>query len=103
MNKFKQFIKAGLKYLHLDVTRNMKYDRETEKVIKKVLKNNSCTIDVGCHKGEMLEQFIAASPKGKHFGFEPIPDFYNELNKKFNGPSCTIYPYALADKEGTAE
>jgi FkbM family methyltransferase len=81
----------------------MKYDRQTEQVIARILKPGSCTIDVGCHKGEMLEQFIKASPKGDHYAFEPIPDMFAELQKKFTGNNIHIFPYALAAETGSAE
>ncbi|HLP11535.1 MAG TPA: FkbM family methyltransferase [Flavobacteriales bacterium] len=99
----KQLIKTILKSLHIDATLNMKYDRQTEKVIQKLLTPSSNTIDIGCHKGEMLEQFLKASPKGEHFAFEPIPVMFEELRKKFTAPGCHIFPYALAEKPGTAE
>ncbi len=103
MNKVKQFTKALLKYLHLDLTLNMQYDRQTALVIKRVLKADSYTVDVGCHKGEMLEQFIKLAPQGNHIGFEPIPEMYEELKNKFANNRVQILPYALADKEGKAE
>jgi FkbM family methyltransferase len=103
LNKLKQFIKGILKWLHIDVTLNMKYDRQTHRVIQKLLIPSSSTVDVGCHKGEMLEQFLNASPKGNHFAFEPIPSMFNELKKKFSSPNCHIFPYALAEKQGRAE
>lgn len=103
LNKLKQFIKRILKSLHIDATLNMKYDRQTHKVIQKLLAPASNTIDVGCHKGEMLEQFLNASPRGNHYAFEPIPEMFNELQKKFASPNCHIFPYALAEKQGQAE
>ncbi len=44
-----------------------------EKFIKKVMGPNSNGVDVGCHMGEILALFYAASPNGKHVAFEPIP------------------------------
>ncbi len=103
MNKLKQFIKSALKYFHIDLTSNMKYDRQTGQIIKKVLTSDSVTVDVGCHKGEMLEEFIKLSPKGKHFAFEPIPELYKNLKARFNADNCVILPYALAQESGVAE
>lgn len=97
----KQLIRKTLLTLRLDVTKNLKYDRLTDKVLKRVLKPNSNCIDVGCHKGEILERIIELAPKGIHFAFEPIPVFYNNLKEKFSS-KATIYPYALAEKEGTS-
>jgi len=103
MNKLKHFFKSTLKYLHIDLTLNMKYDRQTSQVIQNILKVDSNTIDIGCHKGEMLEQFIAQSPKGNHYGFEPIPEFFNGLKQKFESPNVHILPYALAATAGSSE
>jgi len=100
MSKLKQSVKQVFRFLNIDLTRNMKYDRQTARVIKKVLQPGSGTIDVGCHKGEMLSAFLQMAPKGNHFAFEPIPGFYTELKKKFNHPHCHIFPYALAEKSG---
>ena len=97
----KQLIRKILLVLRLDVTKNLKYDRLTEKVLRKVLKQNSNCIDVGCHRGEILERIIELAPKGKHFAFEPIPSFFNNLKEIFS-KKANIYPCALAEKEGTS-
>jgi FkbM family methyltransferase len=99
----KKLAKNILWKLGIDLTQNMKYDRQTEKVIRRILRPDSGTIDIGCHKGEMLEKFIALSPQGRHYGFEPIPSFYRELKQKFESSTCTIYPYALARESGITE
>jgi FkbM family methyltransferase len=58
-------------------------------------------VDVGSHEGEFLTLFLKIAPKGTHFGFEPLPYLYNSLLARFNNnPNCTIYNYALSDKEG---
>ncbi len=102
-NLIKNILRKCLIALHIDATKNLKYDRLTKKIFAKVLKENSSTIDVGCHKGEVLEQIIASSPIGKHFAFEPIPVFYNNLkrNKKFN--AVTFFNVALANNEGSTD
>ena len=95
----KNIIKSSLNFLHLDVTKNLKYDRLTKKIMEKVIKADSNCIDVGCHKGEILQIIHHLAPKGKHFAFEPIPLFYNQLKINFN--TIEIYPYALADENKT--
>lgn len=89
-----------LNFLHLDLTKNLKYDRLTVKIMKKVIKENSNCIDIGCHKGEILTKILELSPEGCHFAFEPIPLFYNNLVKQFNH-SVTIFPFALSNNEGS--
>lgn len=95
----KNTLRKSLNALHLDLTQNLKYDRLTKGVISKALRENSNTIDVGCHKGEILDLILRYAPSGKHFAFEPIPAFYETLKLKYDG-RCSVYPFALSDKTG---
>lgn len=97
----KKIIKHILYLLHIDITLNQKYDRQTIQIMRKILKSDSACIDIGCHKGEMLDVILELAPKGKHFAFEPIPSFYNLLKEKYNTSSSIIYPYALSNSKGT--
>ncbi len=98
----KSLLKSALNCLHLDVTRNLEYDRYTKEIMKKVLGKNSNCIDVGCHKGELLNVILRLAPGGKHYGFEPIPGLYHKLIAKYKG-RVTIYPYALSDTNGVSK
>ncbi len=95
----KEFARKALNVLHLDLTKNLKYDRLTKKLMSQYLTRNSNCIDVGCHKGEMLDLMLRFSPGGKHFAFEPIPEMFDNLKSKYNG-KAEILPYALSDKKG---
>ena len=97
--KIKNNIRLLLNFLHLDITKNLEYDRLTKIIFTKVIKRNSNCIDIGCHKGEILDSILTLSPNGKHYGFEPIPILYNQLVVKYGG-KATIYPYALSDSNG---
>jgi FkbM family methyltransferase len=97
----KKIIKYILFLLHIDITKNQQYDRQTLKIMKRVLKNNSNCIDVGCHKGEMLEVMLKLATDGKHYAFEPIPYLYEKLQIKFKGRSVYISPVALSDNKGS--
>lgn len=95
-------LKALFRYLPFDVSINQAYDRQSWQVIQKVCDENACCVDVGCHKGEIMDWFVQQSPKGSHWGFEPIPAMYNQLVSKYQkNPNITIYPYALSDSNGT--
>jgi FkbM family methyltransferase len=98
----KHLIRNLLNFLHLDLTKNLQYDRLTKLILEKHLKANSNCIDVGCHKGEILDLILKSAPNGKHFGFEPIPVLYNDLVMKYKG-LAKIFPYALADEAGKAK
>ena len=55
---------------------------------------------MGTHKGEILALFLTYAPQGHHFGFEPIPGLFNELQEKFKAaPNCKLYQLALADEK----
>ena len=68
----KELIKKALKSLPFDFTLNQRYDRLTRKVIRKVCRPDSHCVDVGCHKGEILDLLLAAAPLGVHYGFEGL-------------------------------
>lgn len=98
----KQFIKKILISLHIDLTKNIHYDRLTLKIFDKVLQPDSNCIDIGCHKGEILEEILKRSPDGHHYAFEPIPQFYNTLKSTFASKNVTFSNIALSDKKGNA-
>ena len=97
--RFKNIIREILIFFHLDITKNLEYDRLTKMIMKRIIKKNDNCIDIGCHKGETLDLMLRYAPKGKHFAFEPIPYLYENLKKKYN-KKATIFSYALANKEG---
>lgn len=99
---FKQQIKEAFKFLGIDLTKNMRYDSLTSRIIKNELTTISNCLDIGCHKGEILDQILSVSKKGKHYGFEPIPHLYKNLITKYND-KATILPFALSDEESVAE
>ena len=97
----KNSIRLILNFFHIDLTKNLEYDRLTKAIMQRIIKTDSNCIDVGCHKGEILDIILKLSPNGKHFGFEPIPYLFANLTSKYKN-KATIFPYALADKNGTS-
>eukprot|EP01034_Spumella_vulgaris_P000242 gene242-333_t len=89
--------------LGLDLTRNQQMDRLTYRIIRGHLQAGSNGIDVGCHKGEVLEWFLKFAPQGKHIGFEPIPQLFERLKTQFADTDCTFYNYALSAETGETE
>src|SRR5690606_21594008 len=70
---------------------------------RKVCKPGSNCLDVGCHKGEILDLFLQYAPQGTHYGFEPIPGLYEDLKKKYGAlENCRLFDIALSDKKGTS-
>jgi FkbM family methyltransferase len=97
----KETIKKILKALPIAFTKNQQYDRLTKRVIKKVCRPDSNGVDIGCHKGEILDLFVASAPNGVYYGFEPIPDLYRKLTEKYHAPQFRMYDYALSNQKGT--
>jgi FkbM family methyltransferase len=97
----KKLIKKIFQYIPIDITKNQKYDTQTKKVIARVCRNNSNCIDVGCHSGEILDLMIRYAPNGRHYGFEPIPVLYKQLQVKYADTLCTISNIALSNTDGS--
>jgi FkbM family methyltransferase len=95
----KDVLRKLLIFFHVDLTKNLQYDRLTKVIMKKSIKKNYNCIDIGCHKGEILNMIFACSPEGKHYAFEPIPYLFVELEKKYKNKAL-IFPYALSDNSG---
>ena len=80
---FKNSLRWLLVFLHIDLTKNIEYDRLTKKLIRKSLKPDSNCMDIGCHHGEILDLFLKYAPNGHHLVFEPIPWMFNNLKVKY--------------------
>jgi FkbM family methyltransferase len=97
----KQLLKELLGFLHIHLTRNQRYDAHTRAILRKVLKPQSTCVDVGCHKGEILDLMLYWAPEGTLYGFEPIPEFYEQLQEKYRSNGrVRIFATALSDKGG---
>lgn len=92
-------LKKWLKKLPFALTKNHAYDIQAKKIIDKVVASTSCCIDVGCHEGEFLDMFLEKAPTIAHYGFEPLPDFYQSLKRTY-GKRCQIFNTALSDTKG---
>ena len=97
INAFKNIVKKIFPLTH-----NIRYDNQTFQIMKIVLEADSTFVDVGCHKGEVFDHALKCSPKGKHFAFEPIPDLFSELKKKYKD-ICEVKNYAITDSCGESE
>ncbi|MEO7174615.1 MAG: FkbM family methyltransferase [Saprospiraceae bacterium] len=97
----KELLKKIIKSIPIAFTRNQQYDAQTHKVIQRICVSDSSCIDVGCHKGEVLDIFLKYAPKGIHYGFEPIPDMHKALKAKYAGINTKISDIALSNETGT--
>jgi len=96
----KQTIKRLLKKIPVAITKNQQYDRQTRRVIERVCGSHSNCVDVGCHKGEVLDILLKFAPLGTHFCFEPLPDLFESLKRKYP-PNCQIFDIGLSNRKGT--
>jgi FkbM family methyltransferase len=97
----KDCIKKIIRSFPLPLSKNHAYDLLTQKIIKKVCHTSSNCIDVGCHKGEIMDIILRYAPHGHHTGFEPLPDSYTLLKNKYRkNPRVKIYNYALSNRKG---
>lgn len=72
--------------------------------LSRLLKPDSCTIDVGAHAGTFLGRFLNCSPKGHHFAFEPLSDLHEALHHRFNCYSnVTLVNKAVSNKCGQSD
>ena len=90
--------KRRVKKLIFGKSRSEQYDAQTGLIMSKVLNSNSNCIDVGCHRGVILELIIKSAPSGRHMGFEPIPMYAEALKERF--PDVEISNVALSNKIG---
>jgi len=82
----KEIIRKLLLFLRIPVTKNIRYDILTIKLMKSILKPDSNCVDIGGFKGEILSIILGLSPNGRHFSFEPIPEYYRYISGKFSPP-----------------
>ena len=93
-------LKSLLKKLPLPLSRNHRYDLLTKKIIQQYCNETFNCIDVGSHRGEVLDWFLKFAPKGKHYAFEPVPVLFDALQKKYSHKNCSICNIALSDVKG---
>jgi FkbM family methyltransferase len=93
-------IKKIVKILPIAFTKNQRYDAQTIRILRKICRPDSNCIDVGCHKGEMLDKILVFAPKGQHYCFEPLPDLFQGLLNNKYPPNCHFYDTALSYEKG---
>ena len=84
-----------------EVVRDREDNERLLALLGKVLRPDSCCIDVGAHKGAILGEIVALAPHGRHIAFEPLPQLAGELATRF--PQVDVRAVALSDRSGEAE
>ncbi len=62
---------------------------------------DSACVDIGAHRGLVLEEILRVAPTGQHIAFEPIPWLAAELAKGF--PRVEVHQIALSDSDQTVD
>jgi FkbM family methyltransferase len=78
--------------------------RDTEllvALIERVLEPDSNCLDVGAHAGSVLAEMVRLAPRGRHVAWEPLPDFAQDLRRRF--PDVEVRQAALSDTPGERE
>jgi FkbM family methyltransferase len=79
--------------------KNLLYDVRTVAIMKRVLKPASNVVDVGTHNAEVLRYALGLCPHGRHYAFEPLPEYASKLRASL--PECvTLCEVALSDSPG---
>lgn len=60
---------------------------------------SSNCVDVGAHKGEILDLILSLSPNGRHTAFEPIPQMFKKLQDNYQH-RVQVFPFALSNRSG---
>ncbi|MGC2175487.1 MAG: FkbM family methyltransferase [Acidimicrobiales bacterium] len=76
------------------------YDRDTIRIAKAAMQQDSAFVDAGAHAGTILKHLARIAPHGRSYAFEPIPSLSRGLRAKF--PEVVVEEVALSDFEGTA-
>jgi FkbM family methyltransferase len=85
-------------YTAVAPTQAARYDRQLNAVIRRVLRTDSSAIDVGAHRGAVLQELIRRAPRGAHVAVEPLPEHAHYLKARF--PDARVLQCALGDRSG---
>ncbi len=92
----KEFIKLILNIF--DFFTQQKILKALEKKIDR--KKIKIFIDIGSHKGEYISSLKSKFSVDKIFAFEPNPNVYEVLEKKFNDPKIKSFNLGISEKSG---
>jgi len=73
----------------------------TPRVLDRVLRPDSCCVDVGCHVGSMLHEMTRRAPAGTHFAMEASPSKAGWLRRRY--PRVRVFDVAVGEREGEIE
>lgn len=80
---------------------NSTYDNQTVEVMKRTIRADSGCVDIGAHKGKILQHMVALEKDGIHHAFEALPHLANRLKEQF--PGVHVHQLAVSDRSGQSE
>lgn len=93
LGAFRRYRYPELWELHLE-------ERRLPVVLAKLLKSDSCVVDVGAHIGSFLRMALKYAPRGQYWAFEASPTKAQWLQMRF--PNVKVFGVAVACRSGTA-
>ena len=69
-------------------------------ILTAVLREDSNCVDIGAHRGSVLEHLVRLAPRGRHTAFEPLPHLVADLRARF--PGVDVHEAAVAAGPGEA-
>ena len=106
INPFKALIKNSVRRFGLDLS-IYRPSSDAFLVKKDLLKKcvQPLTIfDIGANKGEIAERYSQMFPTATIYSFEPVPDVFTTLERKFHeNPQIIVHQLAVSEAVGTAD
>jgi FkbM family methyltransferase len=96
----KNRLKKTLSAAGIFLTPNQRYDHYTSLILRRLLRENSAVVDVGCHHGEFLDEVLNLAPLGHHFAIEALPFLARKLEEKYKNTTVTVCSVALGAETG---
>lgn len=78
-------------------------DVSIEHCLHRVLQQDSNCLDVGCHKGHILQHMVHHAPLGTHLAFEPIPELAQDLRENVDQDRVFVHELALGNFNGQSK
>jgi FkbM family methyltransferase len=91
-------VRALRAWFSASARREARDDHQLRLLLESLLDEDSNCVDVGGHRGGVLEQIVRLAPRGRHIVYEPLPEFCENLRRRF--PEVTVREAALSDRSG---
>lgn len=98
--KLRWLLNFPQRYRHPELWGIYLEEEHLPRVLRKILKPNSCAVDVGAHIGSFTSLLLQVAPGGKHVAIEASPSKGAWLRKRFH--AVDIHSVAASDSNGTA-